>query len=209
MPQLSGEFVIFEKIDTTMVELNQNISTIPSYLIYEQLDGIDIYFDGYREVLNKTKKLEEIMGYGELQWFILNTLGDFLKENLSKTYKVLTGEGGLHLGHKKNLSIDMAIFLKSQLSYKKLKNRYSKKIPQVVIEVDTKADPETFQKTNYYTVKTQQLLDFGVPMVVWLFTDSEKVTIATNDKPWITVNWSDEITVLELSFVIEKVLEEA
>ncbi|MEM6316524.1 MAG: Uma2 family endonuclease [Bacteroidota bacterium] len=192
-----------------MIELNQNIPTVPPYLIYEQLNGMDIYFNGYKDVLNKTKKLEEIMGYGELQWFIFNTLGDFLKENLSKTYKVLTGEGGLHLGHKKNLSIDMAIFLKSQLTYKKLKNKYSNKTPQVVIEVDTKADPETFQKTNYYTVKTQQLLDFGVPVVVWLFTDSEKVTIATNDQPWITVNWSDEITILGLSFVIEKVLEAA
>ena len=148
------------------------------------------------------------MGYGELQWFILNTLGDYLKAQLPKTYKVLTGEGGLHLGHKKNLSLDMSIFLKKQLSYKTLKNKYTKKIPQVVIEVDTKADPDIFKKSNYYTVKTQQLLDFGVPMVVWLFTDSEKVTVATNNSPWLTFNWTDEITILDHTFSIQKVLEE-
>ncbi len=192
-----------------MINLNQNIPTIPSYLIYEQLDGIPVYYNGYKAVLNKTKTFEDIIGYGELQWLILNTLGDYLKEHLPKTYKVLTGEGGLHLGHKKNLSLDMSIFLKKQLSYKTLKNKYTKKIPQVVIEVDTKADPDVFQKSNYYTVKTQQLLDFGVPMVVWLFTDSEKVTIATNNEPWLTLNWADKITVLDHTFSIQKILEEA
>lgn len=191
-----------------MIQVNQNIPTIPPQLIYEQLNGIPVYYKGYKDVLNKTKTLEDIMGYGELQWFILNTLGDYLKENLPKTYKILTGEGGLHLGHKKNLSLDMTIFLKSQLSYKTLKNKYTKKVPQVVIEVDTKADPDIFKKTNYYTVKTQQLLDFGVPTVLWLFTDSESVTIATNDAPWTTVNWTDEITVLDHTFCIQKILEE-
>ena len=192
-----------------MIQINQNIPTIPPHLIYEQLNGIPIYYKGYKDVLNKTKTLEDIMGYGELQWFILNTLGDYLKENLPKTYKILTGEGGLHLGHKKNLSLDMTIFLKSQLSYKTLKNKYTKKIPQVVIEIDTKADPDTLKKTNYYAEKTQQLLDFGVPMLVWLFTDSEKVIIATNNTPWSTLNWSDEITILTHTFSIKKILEEA
>ena len=190
-----------------MLDTNQNLPTIPPFLIYEQLDGMNIYYNGYKDVLNKTKTLEDIMGYGELQWYILNTLGDFLKANLDKKYKVLVGEGGLHLGHKKNLSIDMSIYLKSQLNYKKLKNKYTKKIPKVVVEVDTKADPEVFNLTNYYTLKTQRLLDYGVPLVVWLFTDTEKVTLATNQAPWITVNWRDTITVLDLSFEIETILE--
>jgi len=102
----------------------------------------------------------------------------------------------------------MSIYLKSQLPYKKLKNKYTKKVPQVVIEVDTKADPEVFNLTNYYTKKTQQLLDYGVPLVVWLFTDTEKLTIATNDAPWLTTDWEDTITILDLNFSIKTILED-
>ena len=148
------------------------------------------------------------MGYGGLQWFIINVLGDFLKEKLGKEFRILSGEGGLHLGHQRNLSVDLGIYPKKELKFKDLKNKYLTIPPKIVIEVDTKADPEIFKHSNYYTPKTQRLLDFGVEQVVWLFTDSEKVTLATNDAPWITVNWSDAITILENTFTLEKVLNE-
>ena len=34
-----------------MVEFKQEISTIPQYLIYEELDGIPVYYKGYKDVL--------------------------------------------------------------------------------------------------------------------------------------------------------------
>ena len=35
---------------------------IPDYLIKEVMDGIPFYYKGYKDVLNKTKTKEEIMG---------------------------------------------------------------------------------------------------------------------------------------------------
>jgi len=40
------------------VEFTNNI---PPSLIKETIDGIPFYYAGYRSVLNKTRKLEEIM----------------------------------------------------------------------------------------------------------------------------------------------------
>ena len=192
-----------------MVEYKQEIPAIPKHLVYEELDGIPVYYSGYKEVLNKTKTLEDIMGYGGLQWFIINVLGDFLKEKLGKQFRMLSGKGGLHLGYQKNLSVDLGIYAKKDLKLKDLINKYLTIPPKIVIEIDTKADPEIFKHSNYYTPKTQRLLDFGVEQVVWLFTDSEKVTLASNNAPWITVNWSDQISVLGQQFTIEKVLNDA
>src|ERR1700678_1772832 len=47
---------------------------IPEYLVYEIIDGLPYYYKGYRDVLNKTKTLEEIMGCSSYQWTILEYL---------------------------------------------------------------------------------------------------------------------------------------
>jgi hypothetical protein len=35
---------------------------IPAYLVRETIEGVDFYYPGFRQVLNKQKKLEEITG---------------------------------------------------------------------------------------------------------------------------------------------------
>ena len=42
------------------------IQTIPKELIYEMVDGKPIYYKGYKEYLNNSKQLDEIMGRGRL-----------------------------------------------------------------------------------------------------------------------------------------------
>lgn len=186
----------------------QPVTTIPEHLIYEELKGIPVYYRGYKEVLAKNKTLEDIMGYGDLQSYLLNLISDFLKARIGKTHRVLVGETGLHLAHKNNLSLDLCIYPKSQLSFKKLKNKYFSDPPLVVVEVDAKADPDIFNTTNYFHTKTQELLNFGIPLVVWVFSHPQTIMVATSNQPWSIYKWSDNITILGETFSINQVIEE-
>ena len=45
---------------------------IPDYLVYEVLNGKKLYRKVYKDVLNQTKTLEEIMGSSSLQGIIIS-----------------------------------------------------------------------------------------------------------------------------------------
>ena len=169
---------------------------VPDYLIYEIIDGIPLYYAGYEQVLKNKKTLEDIMGYGSLQWVLLTLIADKLRPLIGERYRVLQGEGGLHLSSRLNFSLDLAIFEQSHLSFERLQNKYFDIPPKVIVEVDTKAHLPEFTIPNYYQRKTQRLLEFGVEQVVWVFTDPRKITTARNDGPWLTVNWHDDVEVM-------------
>lgn len=44
---------------------------VPEYLIYEMDEGTPIYYRGYKDVLNKKKTLEQIMGSSAFNQFLL------------------------------------------------------------------------------------------------------------------------------------------
>lgn len=181
---------------------------IPSYLIYEVIDGIPVYYKGYKEVLAGTKKLEDIMGYGEIQTFLVNLIRDYYNAIYKNQYWVFAGESGVHVEKRNNLATDIAFYPKKQLSWKAAKNNYINVPAEIVIEVDTKADPDILEEMNYYAGKTQNLLDFGVKQVIWVYSDYRKVTIANEGKPWLTINWEDEFTLLNHTTSIDKIMEE-
>jgi len=67
-----------------------------------------------------------------------------------------------------------------------------------VIEIDTKAELEEVKDSfGYFHKKTDELLNFGVEKVIWIFTDSEKVMISEKNKDWQILNWSKEIEIIE------------
>ena len=75
---------------------------------------------------------------------------------------------------------------------------YSLHVPKVVIEVDTKASIKDLKEpTTYFHTKTDQLLDFGVEKVIWIFTDSQKIMIAGQHKNWEIQSWDLDLEVLE------------
>lgn len=45
----------------------------------------------------------------------------------------------------------------------------------VLIEVDTKAGGEVFAHSNYFPLKTQRLLEFGVEQVIWVLLSPKKL----------------------------------
>ncbi len=195
----------------SVIPAKKRTPKIPKALVYEVIDGKEYYYKGYKNVLKNKLKAESVMGYGLFQWMIIDIIGTFLKSNLAPNYKVMGGEGGLHLSHGSNLSLDMIILDKKDIDYANIQNKYLDFAPKVVIEIDTKAEipfEENDAEAFYYHLKTQKMLEFGVSQVVWVFTNTKKIMVAVQNQPWLTVNWTDEIEILGAKLNLDLLLKE-
>ncbi len=175
---------------------------VPDYLVYEIMDGKPIYYKGYQDVLKKKKTLDDIMGCSSLQAVLVQYIMHlcFMKLDTRK-YWFLTNEIGNHLDKGNNLSSDIAIYDKAVLTADKINLHYPDVPAKVLVEVDTKADLTEVGTAAYFHKKTQKLLDFGVEKVIWIFTASQKITIAERDATaWKTVNWNQAVELLEGHF---------
>ena len=184
---------------------------VPDSLIYEIMNGNPIYYRGYKNVLSGKLNQEGVMGSSALQSFFISLFVGHLLPKLKNDYTILYGELGLNMRVGDNLSMDIAIYHRSDITVERLwKVKYADFPPLVVVEVDTKAAPESVDSFDEYFVnKTQKYLDFGVEQVVWLFTKSRKIWVAKNDnKPWLIMNWHDDLSVLNQHFTINQLIEE-
>ena len=179
---------------------------IPDELIYETINGKHYYYKGYEKVLNKKQNSRSVMGYGLFQWMIIKFITKYFDNVLPENLIAIGGEGGFHLGHSDNLSIDFAILDKKDIDFSNVENKYLHFAPKAIIEVDTKADLNSAEGMDYYMTKTQKMLDFGVEEVVWVFTNSKKILVAKQGVSWLTVNWSDDIEVLGKSLNLTQLL---
>ena len=110
---------------------------VPDYLIREVLDGKPVFYKGYKAVLRGQKKKEEIMGISSLQSLILWYLSRVVLKSLDdKEYFIFTGEPGLHIALKNNLSGDLMIYDRSQVSL--FNAHYFDTPPLVNVEIDVK-----------------------------------------------------------------------
>ena len=92
--------------------------------------------------------------------------------------------------------LDKSLETRKNQIYDRLNDKYLEEAPELVIEIDTKADLSEVQNPlGYYQVKTQELLDFGVKKVIWIFTDTRKVMVAETDNKWEISNWDNSIEV--------------
>lgn len=62
------------------------VQNIPENLIYEMVDGVPIYYKGYKDYLNGTTEIEELMGSSYLQSLIISKLVYYLMSRLDKNY---------------------------------------------------------------------------------------------------------------------------
>jgi hypothetical protein len=186
------------------------VRRIPELLIAEMLQGKPVYYQGYKQVLSRKLKPDDIMGVSDVQGFFTNLIKDFLTPLLKKDYKVIAGELGIHLKQNDNLSVDIAIIPREMYQPSRFRGKYINYPPSVVVEIDINIDPTASfgNSDEYVNIKTQTLLDFGVEQVVWVFTKSRKIMVATQIGPWLTMNWVDKISVLGYSFSIEQLIEE-
>jgi Uma2 family endonuclease len=158
------------------------------------MDGNPIYYNGYKSVLNKTKTIDDIIGSSGLQSYILMYLQMILFKKLDmEKFIILSNELGLHIGPGNNLAGDLLIYKKQQLTADKIKNNYADIAPEVAIEIDTKADLNNLIFQKYVSDKTKKLLNFGIKKVIWIFTYSQQINIAEQDKDWIVINWNKDV----------------
>ncbi|MEM1122016.1 MAG: hypothetical protein AAGJ18_16305 [Bacteroidota bacterium] len=95
-------------MSTAAITAKEN--TIPSVLIYEMDNGEPIYYRGYREVLNKTKTTEEIMGNSALQSLLTTIISGFLFKTLPNHYRHFVSKLGFKFNRKSWRSLDIAIY---------------------------------------------------------------------------------------------------
>jgi len=187
---------------------------IPDNLVREVIDGVKFYYPGYRAVINKTKTLEEIMPDSLFQSTLKNEIGDFLKAGLDKKkYRVLAGETGLHINLRNNMGLDIAVYDKTVLTREKITDTYSNVPAELVIEIDLNVELDDKQKdlfNDFVIPKTQRLLNFGTQKVVWYFSKTQKVMMATPGKTWTFQDWSTPVELMPgLVLDIYKLMEEA
>jgi Uma2 family endonuclease len=188
-------------------------SKIPEHLIYEMVDGRPVYYAGYQNVVKGIINSEAIMGSSIIQSYILRVIQKYLDRHpIEKEIVCLGNEIGFKMQHKSWRNCDLAIYKKERLKNIDLfDDHYIEIPPNVIIEVDTKADLRDYiNEDHYYREKTQQLLDFGVEKVIWIYTKQpRKVMIAENGKDWILRNWNRDFEImpncnLNLQELIEK-----
>ncbi len=151
------------------------------------------------------------MGSSKLQWFIIYLIYSYLIRNVNnQKYVIATNEAGFQWAPRTWRNLDIAIFDKNKLFEEGIDEKYAKTPPEVVIEIDTKADLRKYGDfMNYAREKTQDLLDAGVKRVIWYTTFDKKVMFAEKDKPWIIADWNYEVEVIDnLKLNLEELLKE-
>ncbi|MFN4256080.1 MAG: Uma2 family endonuclease [Saprospiraceae bacterium] len=178
---------------------------IPEGLVYEIVRGRPVYYRGYREVLDGTKHIETIMAESSLQAWLKARLGSLLLTLLEpKGYEIASGELGLLMGDGSRRGADIAVY-RAEDFY--LSNHFLSIPPEVVVEIDIQASLENQTEMDYVLEKIEDYLRFGVKQVIWVFTSSRKIMVATPAKPWLTMGWETTVeTIGGASFNLETIL---
>lgn len=187
------------------------VQTVPDTLVYEMVDGNPIYYKGYRDYLSGEKQIDEIMGSSYLQGVLATELVLLLGQLLDRSrYRIISNEIGLKFSKKSWRAADIAIYDKATLKSVPLTNKYLEVAPEIVIEIDTKASLEEVSNPfGYYQEKTDQLLDFGVQKVIWIFTETRKIMVAEPEVDWQIGNWNKDISVMKgVTINVEGLLED-
>ena len=108
------------------------------------------------------------------------------------------------------MSKSTAPFMKGKILREGINERYAETPPEVVIEIDTKADLRKYGDfMNYAREKTQDLLDAGVKRVIWYTTFDKKVMVAEKGEKWFITGWDEEVEIIDgISFNLGVKLKE-
>ena len=174
------------------------IRKIPSYLVYEEMNGKPLPYKGYLDVLSGKKKFEEIMGSSSLQSIIVYIIGLYIGNKINrKKYYVGSNEAGLHIGVGENLANDIAIYERENTI---LDDKYFTRAPKIVVEIDIKIDLSDTEWTNewdYVIEKSKKMLDFGTEKVIWITTKSKKIFVSSSTERWYMVNFDEDIPLFD------------
>ncbi len=173
----------------------KSTSKIPNNLIYEVVKGKPIYYKGYKAVINKTKTIKDITLESLLQSWLKAQLSAFLIHNLlGKGFQVTAGELGLNLSKEDKRGADIAIFKNENFVFSEY---FSNLPPEVIIEIDVKADTENETEFDYVLEKITDYHRFGVKKVIWIFSKTKKIMDAPANKPWVMLDWTESVSVID------------
>lgn len=172
-------------------------ASIPRSLIYEEIDGQPIYYAGYKEVLAGRKTREAIVGSSKLQSLIIRALLKFLYAEVDgKKYAVFTNEPGMHINRGNNFAGDIAIYTKERFEKMVMDEKYFDQAPNILLEVDVKADLSELKWEDYINRKNKKLHAWGTETIVWILSSSEQILIAKAKQDWIIRDWSKDFELL-------------
>jgi hypothetical protein len=174
---------------------------VPDFLVKEEIDGVRFYYKNYKDVLNKKKNVEEIMGSSAIQSLVIEYLmAVFIEGGLRKKYRIFTNETGNNLGHRNNLQFDIALYDRTLLTADKITDKYVNAIaPTIVLEIDTDVSLDDTGFTaiqDYYFTKTRKLIEYGTQKVIWIFTKGQKIMVAEG-KDWHIYDFDKTIQVID------------
>lgn len=194
------------EVGTAEKKRSKKPANVPEHLIYEVVRGKPIYYKGYRDVLNKTKTFEEITMESVLQSWLKAQLTAFLIFKLAESgHEVTVGEMGINLSKEDKRGADISIFKKENFV---LSENFSNLPPEVILEIDIQADTENTSEMDYVIEKVTDYHRFGVKKIIWIFTKKRKVMVAAADQPWLTLDWTADIDVVDgLVLNLEKIME--
>lgn len=177
------------------LEMPQAVSdvSIPDALIYERVNGKPIYYHGWRDVLKNEKTLQEAIANNFIQSYLISEIGVAAHKGLRKKYILGMNDVGLQFNESDWRIVDIALWTKESLKNTPLHNKYSDIIPEIVIEVDTKAD--SIDEPSYYFDKTKYLHQKGVRRIIWVLTNPEQVMIAEKGEKWIVQDWAESVEI--------------
>jgi len=171
---------------------------IPEALILERFGGRTFYRRGYREVLNGTKTLEEVMGTSGLQAELVSYIFEMIVRHIDKKkYRVHVSEPGIHLNKGENIAGDILVFDKLRYSADKVTTKYTDLPPLVAIEVDIDIDLEKVREYDYTFDKAQTYLAFGASKVIWVLSNIQKILVFEAGREAVVYNWYADIEVLD------------
>ena len=195
---LESQIATLETVATREIEVTAEAVSdvfIPEALIYEMVEGKPIYYRGWQDVLKGEKTIEQIMASSLIQSYLVSEINAYTHTALRKKYILGSNEAGLKFRKGDWRAADICLWTKASLKGTPLHNHYSQIIPEIVIEVDTKADTLTIP--TYYLDKTKHLHKNGVRRVLWIFTSTEQVMIAEKGQKWTIQDWSESFEVAD------------
>ncbi|HMV42679.1 MAG TPA: Uma2 family endonuclease [Leptospiraceae bacterium] len=140
-------------------------------LEYEDIDSLP---DGFYEIIDGERK--DMSPSGFLHGLIEGSLSEILKENLSKTGSVATGEIGI-LIQKNPLRVRGAdIVYITKESYPKPPIGILEKAPELAVEILSPANT-----TTEMNGKLKDYLAIGIPHIVYVDPENEMTTVYENN----------------------------
>ncbi|MEE4359665.1 MAG: Uma2 family endonuclease [Desulfococcaceae bacterium] len=193
-----------------MQHIAKKTENIPESFIYEMVRGTPVYYKRSEIISESDSSVGEVMGSSFLQAQLVAIIVGILfgKLDLNK-YVITTNETGFRYAENSFRALDIAVFEREKVTKELLSEEYVKTAPEIVIEVDIKADLNPHGDMMYYmNKKTEDLLNAGVKKLIWIMTRSKKVMIAKQGEPWILAGWDYNIALTDkLSINMKHILD--